>query len=384
MSHQPSSPSEKPTLHVLHVSSGDLWAGAEVMLFTLAKALNNEPDTQVSVVIFNPGILEKKLRSLNIPVFIIDESKLNIIRITAELNRIIDELSPDVIHTHRMKENIVGSISAWQKGRIPSLQTLHGKYEHRAPLYQLHKHIKPFLDWFVGRFYQRYIVAVSPELAIELEKHFPRSKIITIENGVDIENILQRGHQQHPPPRDDTIHIAIAGRLMPIKRIDLFIETAIYLKEQRPDIEVHFHIYGDGPLLADLQAMVTARGAQAYIHFEGHCDTIPQQLASMDALMMTSDHEGLPMILLEAMCMKTPIIAHAVGGIPHLLAEGECGSLVQEHTRQGYARAISRMLDDPDHSKDKADLAYQRLIENYSSAQTAANYLGYYRQLKKA
>ena len=43
---------------------------------------------------------------------------------------------------------------------------------------------------------------------------------------------------------------------------------------------------------------------------------------------MTSDHEGLPMILLEAMALKIPVLAHAVGGIPKLLDYGNCGILI--------------------------------------------------------
>ena len=351
------------------------------MLLTLAKALNNEPQTQVSVVIFNPGVLEQKLRELAIPVYIIDESRHHLFSLINQLNRIIDEIAPDVIHSHRMKENIVGSISAWQQGRIPCLQTLHGKYEHRAPLYQLHKHIKPFLDWFVARYYQRYIIAVSPELSDELTQYFPDKKIKTIENGIDIEAIIAAGGPAGQAENASTYHFAIAGRLMPVKRVDLFIQAAALLHEQQPEVNAHFHIFGDGPLLEELQLLAKNEATEARIHFEGHCNNIPQKLSQMHALLMTSDHEGLPMVLLEAMCLHTPIIAHAVGGIPHLLEHGQCGTLVTEHHAQGFADAIKQLIRQPEHSRKMAEKAFQRVHEHYSATQTARTYLSTYQQM---
>jgi glycosyltransferase involved in cell wall biosynthesis len=62
---------------------------------------------------------------------------------------------------------------------------------------------------------------------------------------------------------------------------------------------------------------------------------------------MTSDHEGHPMILLEAMCIKTPIIAHTVGGIPELLDHGKCGTLINTHTASAFAQTIIELIKKP-------------------------------------
>lgn len=63
----------------------------------------------------------------------------------------------------------------------------------------------------------------------------------------------------------------------------------------------------------------------------------------LDVLLVTSDHEGLPMVLLEAMALQTTIIAHA----PRLLDEGSCGVLIYEHTASGYAGEIYRLAGLP-------------------------------------
>lgn len=95
--------------NVLHIASGDLWAGAEVQMFTLARALQNDLNIRVNVVLLNHGKLEHELRMAGIRTIVLDESKFNSVRILCQLVRTIRELRPDVIHTHRLKENILGS-----------------------------------------------------------------------------------------------------------------------------------------------------------------------------------------------------------------------------------------------------------------------------------
>jgi glycosyltransferase involved in cell wall biosynthesis len=370
------------SIHVLHIASGDLWAGAEVMLYTLAKSLYKELNTQVSIVLLNHGILEQRLSNCGISVHVLDESRLSSFQILQQLNKTIDKLKPDVIHTHRIKENIIGSIAALYNHRIPSLRTVHGAPEHRPPLHQLPKHLILFLNWLFGRFYQRYIIAVSPDLAKKLEHDFPKTRIRVIENGVDIDTLTHHiSHSQSKNTDKTGYRIGIAGRLVPVKRVDLFIESAFYLKQHHPELSIHFHIYGDGPLSDNLQAQVRSQQAEDYIHFEGHCENIAQHLGTLDALLMTSDHEGLPMVLLEAMCLKIPIIAHAVGGIPHLLDQGRCGVLVQNQTAKAFAEAIVKLINQPEQYEQLAQLALERVNHNYSASSTADAYLKVYKIL---
>ncbi len=367
-------------IHVLQLVSGDLWAGAEVMLYTLVKTLHTELNTQVTVVILNTGTLEKKLRECGVTVFVLDESKLKSPQIFSQLRQIVNEIQPDVLHSHRNKENILGSLAAWYKHRIPSIRTVHGASEHRPPFYKLPKHIIPLLNWFCGRFLQRYIIAVSDDLAKKLTHSFPESKIKVIENGIDINALLE--NVDTPAAKENNIyHIGIAGRLTPIKRVDLFIECAVHLKRYHPELDIHFHIFGDGPLQETLTTQVRAKQASAYIHFEGHTENIPKQLQTLDALLMTSDHEGLPMILLEAMCMKTPIIAHAVGGIPNLLENGVCGTLIQKHSVKFFAEAIVQLISQPTRYQQQTEQAFKRLTQHYSATQNANNYLDIYKKI---
>ena len=119
-----------PNINVLHIASGDLWAGAEVQLFTLAKALNNRKDIDISVVLLNHGMLEQKLLNEGIDVNVLDESTLNGFQILLQLIYIVREIKPDVIHTHRVKENVLGSVAALFNN-IPTIRTQHGAPEHK-------------------------------------------------------------------------------------------------------------------------------------------------------------------------------------------------------------------------------------------------------------
>jgi glycosyltransferase involved in cell wall biosynthesis len=96
---------------------------------------------------------------------------------------------------------------------------------------------------------------------------------------------------------------------------------------------------------------------------------------------MTSDHEGLPMILLEAMALRTPVIAHAVGGIPILLDQGACGVLVHEHNASGYGDEIYKLAHNPEMRSNIQKNALARVSTHYSAEKNADAYLLEYREL---
>ena len=364
-------------IRVTHIASGDLWAGAEAQLYTLVKSLNRLPDIKCSVILLNHGMLEQKLKQLGIEVQILDETKLNGWQIYRRLIQIFKKTRTQVIHTHRQKENILGSFAGLFAGRIPSLRTQHGAAEHSPAWYHLAKHLVLFLDWFSGRYIQNKIIAVSEPLEQLLASSFPANKISVITNGIDIE-ILPKTLDRKKP---DTIKIGLIGRLTQVKRVDLFLQAAVLTRQQCPEKDISFHVYGDGPLMADMQKLAGSLSLEDIVHFEGHRDDILQQMLSLDVLVMPSDHEGLPMTLLEAMVLHTPIVAHAVGGIPNLLDEGSCGLLIENHTAQGYNDGILKLLTDEQLSGQLTTMARARVEQHFSAALNASRYLEQYRKL---
>ena len=96
---------------------------------------------------------------------------------------------------------------------------------------------------------------------------------------------------------------------------------------------------------------------------------------------MTSDHEGLPMIVLEAMALRVPVVSHAVGAIPALLDEGRAGTLLPTQSPESFARAIAESLRDPVATADRTTLARRRLVARYSADRTAADYAAIYHEM---
>ena len=368
-------------VRVLHIASGDLWAGAEVQLFTLAKALKNNTNTIVDIVLLNHGILEQKLLSCDINVIVIDESKLHGLAVLLRLIRITHQIQPDVIHTHRLKENILGCVAARLNGNIPSLRTSHGAPETPPSWRRLPNRIIHWLDFLCGRYLQRSIIAVSEDLADKLKKYFPSKKIHVIENGVDLQEMKSHCIDNQSGNSTGSFNVGFAGRLVPVKRVDIFIKTARYILDNYPELKTAYHIYGDGPLRNELERLNRKLKTDAAVSFEGHSDNISEKIQKMNALLITSDHEGLPMVLLETKALGTPIISHAVGGIPHLLDQGNCGILITENEPASYASAIRQLANDKEKVSDIIHQAKQRVEERYSSISNAQAYYSQYSSL---
>jgi len=370
----------KPPYSVLHLASGDLWAGAEVQLFTLARKLVDNPDISVTVVLLNHGTLERKLLDAGIKTIVLDELKFNGLQILSRLTRTLRELNPDIVHTHRPKENILGSIAARLSSNIPCLRTTHGAPEHSPAWWQLSKQLIIFLDRFCGYFLQKRIVAVSKDLANKLRNSFPSNRICVIENGIDLDAIRSQTVIKDPESesRESPFRVGLAGRLVPVKRVDIFIHTAQYSLDHHPDLNASFHIFGDGTMRQELENLCQETKTGEIVHFEGHQDSIIDEIQKLDVLLMTSDHEGLPMILLEAMALKIPIIAHSVGGIPRLLDQGSCGILVPGQNASDYANEIYRLSKSPRILSDISKNALNRVRTHYSAEQNARAYLSEY------
>jgi len=340
------------------------------------------PSVKVSVILLNHGTLADKLLAQNICVEILDETKLSSARIFTGLIKTLKQLKPNIVHTHRNKENILGSIAAKIAGNIPSLRTVHGAPEHPPSLKRPQQYLLYWLDWLTARYLQAKIIAVSDDLKTQLTKSYPENKIEVIENGVDIEALACYVKKQAPntPSNKKSYKVGLVGRLVPVKRVDIFIKTAKHIKIHHPELSIRFHIYGDGPLLNELQQLCNELAVSNIVQFEGHCNDIHAQIASLDALLITSDHEGLPMTLLEAMAIGTPVIAHSVGGITKACESGKCCELVDNNSADTLSHMLADYLTKPI-ATSKVKLAQAQIELFYSAKVNADSLLSRYKML---
>jgi len=365
---------------IVHIASGDLWAGAEMQLSMLIKHLAPLLGNTLTVILFNEGQLAAQLRMYGGRVIIIDEKKMSNQRLCRSLLQTLARLHPDIIHCHGHKESTLSTFYKIRHPGVKLVRTYHGSKEYTPTWKQTLKYAVNCVETVSQRYCFSRLVAVAPHLAIELQQQYPASKIVTIVNGVDINTLEQKSAQKTEPlGTHDQIKIAMVGRLIPLKRVDLILESMPALVHSFPNL--HFYIFGSGPAEQQLKALALQSTVTEHIHFRGHQTNIYPYMTQFDLLLMPSDHEGLPMTLLEAMALNCPVAAHAVGGMRSLLQDGEFGYLTQQHNVNGYITLITEALKDRARLKNTAARAKEHVRQHYNSAQKCQAYLRLYQEL---
>ena len=124
--------------------------------------------------------------------------------------------------------------------------------------------------------------------------------------------------------------VGIIGRLTPIKNHRLFLEAARLLVATKGDTRTRFIIVGDGELLRYFEDLTQHLGLVEKVVFTGWIRDLAPLYADLDVLALTSDNEGTPVAVIEAMAAGVPVVATDVGGVRELIGEcrmrsAECG-----------------------------------------------------------
>lgn len=368
----------QPPLRIMQLTSGDLWAGAEVQFFTLCRALLARDDVVLHVVVLNEGELSARLREIGAEPVVLDENRLSSLQIFRELLRLLRQWRPQVLHSHRFKENVIGGLAA-ALARVPSLRTMHGAQEVATARLDFRRQLIHWLDVGIGRFVQKRVVAVTEDLRAKLLADYPPAHVVTVPNGIAFEALDAAQAVDSGGGRA----IGIVGRLTEVKRIDLFLQMAQLLLRDAGNAGLRFLVIGGGPLQSALEQQAQQLGIADRVRFTGHVSPSAGWIRSLDVLVMCSDHEGMPMTLLEAMRLRTPIVAHRVGGLVELLApQGDggpqFGELVADHSVAGYADAVQRLLAAPQTAMQRADDAWRYVTESFSAQTNAARFVALY------
>jgi len=362
------------SLTIMHIVSGDLWAGAEIQLYYLAKSLNIMQNINLHIILLNEGILSDKLIANNISTYILDEKKISSLSLLCKVLKIAKKLKPDVVHTHRYKENILGGIITLILFRTKYVCTIHGSAEHKVSFNKIYKLIinlvnKVFLNYIADE-----IIFVSSDLQVYLKNDYKNNNQTVIENGIDIQETIQRSNEKYDISiTDNRIKIIFIGRLVPVKRVDVFIKIAQKLIESNAG-KYLFYIIGDGPLKEHCNDVVLKNNLKNDIILLGFLENPLPVLNNMDYLVITSDHEGLPLNLLEAMCLNVSIISNNIGGITKVLENGKCGYLVDKQDPNDYANMIIDNDKNLIEVKNKIELAFTNVKKHYSSEKCAEAY----------
>lgn len=310
------------------------------MLLDLAGAQAAHGD-QVHVALLNDGLLARRLNEIGVPVYLFPESRLDAITLLRRIRRTCADLSPDVVHTHRMKENVLGALAARLSGVPVCIRTAHGDSEHAIRWFQIKKQIARAMERLSNRFLLDTTIAVSQELAGRLRRRWMHGGVEVVQNGIDAARIRRDSAEVIPELMADSsaVRVCFIGRLVPVKRVDLFVQACSVLARSSSR-HVHAFVIGDGPLRAHLEAL--ARGLpNLTCTFVGFVNNPASWLSHMNLMVITSDHEGLPMSLLEALAIGVRVVSRAVGGITELLIDGRHGRLVYSDEPDAIASAMS-------------------------------------------
>lgn len=366
-------------MKVLQIASGDLWAGAEVQLFNLCLGLARDPRVVLRVALLNEGELADRLRRHGIEVSVYDESRLPIWRIYFGLLNLVRGFRPDVLHSHRIKENILGCLAALGCADSRCVTTAHGAPEHGPSLRKPLRRFALGVESLLIRRRMARIIAVSEPLAEQLKQQFPASRVVVIPNGIDIQDLTDRARGGASlPARAGRLAVGLVARLVPVKRADLFLKMAAELDRRQPK-RFAFYILGDGPQLGASQLLANELAVDA--QFLGFRPDAPKLVAQLDFLCILSDHEGLPMNLLEALALGAHVVAHAVGGIPQVIHHCGGGTLVDSQNPSDYADAIEQAVSGGERQLERA--AVRAAVErHYRAASNAQAHVQLYLDIK--
>jgi glycosyltransferase involved in cell wall biosynthesis len=277
----------------------------------------------------------------------------------AALRRLVSILRhdrPRIVHTHAAKAGTLGRLAALiafpRSARRPVLiHTFHGHsltgyFSGRtAGLYRL-------IERTLAR-RTDVLVAVSAEVRDDLVRLgvAPREQFVVVPLGLDLARFLDDSDRPARRARlraewgiePDAEVVTLVARLVPIKRVDRFLRVAGLLGGRA---RTRFVVVGDGELRQQLEASVDACGLGDRLVWAGFRRDMVDVCFASDVVALTSDNEGTPVSLIEAQAAAVPVVGTDVGGVRSAVLDGETGLLVAAEDDDGFASAISLLLDD--------------------------------------
>jgi len=368
-------------MRILHLISSVGLFGAERVAVELSKSLKKtyhcEPILGVIRNVYNPHeeISEEAKRNDILYTVFSCRNQLDF-KLVFSIREFIKKNRVDIIHCHGYKSNFYGLLAS--KGQVPSVTTNHNWLT-------AHWKLKTycFLDSLWIRFFDR-IVAVSNEVKKDMLSYkIPEEKIRVIDNGIALERfekLVETKNMKNQLGFEEKIRIiGTIGSLVIEKGHIYLLEAARQILDGVKDLK--FLIIGDGPLRKQLEEKSERLGIKKDVIFMGQRKDIPELLMAMDIFVLPSIKEGLPVVLLEAMAAKRPVIATRVGAIPKVIENKDIGILVEPKDIKGLRDAIINLINDPGRMNLLAREGFNRVCMNFSSDEMGKHYLKLYKEI---
>ena len=307
--------------------------GAERQLVYMLRALKSIGVSTRVLSLTKGEALESEIRSLGIDIENICERKTSRPR---KLTRIVQSLRAE-------PADIVQGVHFYTNLYVAAAARLTGIREIGAIRSNLNFDLESNGAW--GRLQlhsPRHLITNSaPSQQLAIAKGISAKRIHLLPNVVDV-----NGERAQPAKANGVVRILFVGRLTEEKRADRFLRVVSNVVKQSSQFEVRAAIAGDGPLRPRLEVLAQTLGLDGgRFQLLGEREDMTSVYRQFDLLMLTSDMEGTPNVLLEAMAHGLPVAATRVGGVPEIVG-GDRGLLVDPGDEEGLAKAALRLVSD--------------------------------------
>lgn len=316
-------------MKILYLITGLGLGGAEKVVCDIADQMNILGH-HVKIAYLTGNVLVKP-KAPNIEVIYLNlSSASNILFASKKYKNLIRKFKPDIVHSHMVHANIFARINRIGCNIPKLICTAHNSNEGGKVRMLAYKYTNFLSDINTN---------VSQEASASLVKKgaFNSKKLITVYNGIDLEKFNSINTSKDP---NELIFLSV-GRFNDQKDYpNLF--KAIQILKNKTTEKVKFYIAGDGDLREQLEQLIIDLSISDYVVFLGKRSDIPHLLNKANYFVLSSKHEGLPTVVIEAMACGTFVIATDCGGSAEIL--GDTGILVPTENSEALANAMSDAL----------------------------------------
>ncbi len=285
-------------------------------------------------------------------------------RYIVETQRLIYEKKIDIVHSHGWRSDVTAYLATRGTG-IPLVSTIHGWTSSR----KLGK--IGFYETIQKIVLKKMNILIAVSQMIEeglLRIGIPGERIVCIGNVIDVASLPQpdvHSIRKNIDVMDGVPLLVYTGRLSPEKGVDTLIACCNLLKYN--NIRFHLAIVGDGRMRREYETMTVNQGLNEHITFLGYRRDAREIIGSADLFVLPSRTEGIPIVLLEAMGYRRPIVASRVGGIPEMIEQGKNGMLVPPDDATELAKTITELLRKPEEARRIGECGYRLAKEKMDS-----------------
>jgi glycosyltransferase involved in cell wall biosynthesis len=302
------------------------------------------------------------------------------------VRRLMHESGARLVHTHMAKAGTIGRLAALTSGRSRPPRLVHTFHGHVLQGYFAGPQQRAFVQFErVLAKHTDVLIAVSPEVRDELLDlgigKPAQYRVVPL--GFDLAPLLAVGTPGGPGGRLRTAlglaeNVPLAGtvgRLVPVK------DHATLFSAVASVPGLHLAVLGDGELRSTLEALASELGISDRTHFAGWWTDVPSALADLDVVVLSSRNEGTPVALIEALAAGRPVVATDVGGVRHVVQDGETGWLCGPADAVGLARLLRQVISEPEIAADMAEAGRLRVAARFGYERLLAEHRSLYEEL---